>query len=92
MSPPPASLQAFLSGAIAIGSLLAALFFLRFWRRTRDGLFLSFGVAFLLMSIQPVLALALGFDSDQMAPIYLLRLAAFVLIIVAIWRKNIARR
>ena len=40
----------FLSGSVTFGFLLAALFFLRFWRRTRDGLFLAFATAFLLLA------------------------------------------
>ncbi len=33
-------------GAAATASLVAALFFLRFWRQSRDSLFLWFSVAF----------------------------------------------
>ena len=39
----------FLSGAVALGYMLAAMFFLRFWKRTTDVLFLSFAVAFGLL-------------------------------------------
>ena len=49
----------FLSGAITLGFLVAALFFLRFWRRTRDNLFLAFAAAFALLGLgQAVQALA----------------------------------
>ena len=49
----------FLSGSVTFGFLLAALFFLRFWRRTRDGLFLAFATAILLLGLgQGLLALA----------------------------------
>lgn len=37
----------FLRGAVAACCLLAGLFFLRFWKLTRDRLFLLFSVAFL---------------------------------------------
>ena len=36
----------FLSGAISMGFLVAAVFFLRFWRDTRDELFLAFALSF----------------------------------------------
>ena len=45
------TLYDFLSGAVALGFFVCALFFLRFWRRTRDALFLAFALAFVLMGI-----------------------------------------
>ena len=49
----------FLSGAITMGFLMAALFFLSFWRSTRDSLFLAFAIAFALLGIgQAIQALA----------------------------------
>jgi ABC-type Fe3+-siderophore transport system permease subunit len=36
----------FILGATALASLVAALFFLRFWRDTRDRLFCFFAIAF----------------------------------------------
>lgn len=82
------TLYDFLSGAVALGFALAALFFLRFWTRTRDGLFLAFSVAFLLLGlVQAILALA-NFTTEEQSSIYLIRLGAFLLIIIAIMRKN----
>lgn len=79
---------AVLAGAVSFGFGVAALFFLRFWRDTRDELFLSFALAFLLLAAgQLVLALG-GIPDEQRSWVYLLRLAAFVLILVAIARKN----
>jgi hypothetical protein len=49
----------FLSGAITLGFLVAALFFLRFWRKTQDTLFLAFATSFALLGVgQAVQALA----------------------------------
>ena len=82
------TLYDFLSGAVALGFAVCALFFLKFWRRTKDGLFLSFALAFLLLgSGQTILALA-NIPTEERGPVYLLRLAAFLLILVAIYRKN----
>ena len=39
------TLYNFLSGAVALGYLVCGLFFLRFWRRTRDSLFMAFALA-----------------------------------------------
>ena len=65
-----------------------SLFFLRFWRRTRDELFLAFALAFALLGAgQALLALA-NIPTEETASIYLIRLAAFALILIAIVRKN----
>lgn len=86
------TLLAFLAGAATMGFAMAALFFLRFWRDTRDGLFLSFAIAFLLLAIvQAILTLA-GIPLEERSWVYLIRLAAFVLILFAIVRKNLAAR
>ena len=75
-------------GMLAAGYLVAALFFLRFWRRTGDRLFAFFAAAFALLAVQRV-ALTLATPADEEAvPYYLLRLVAFALILVAIIDKN----
>lgn len=82
------TLYDFLSGAVAFGFLVCGLFFLRFWRRTRDQLFLAFALAFALLGLgQTILALA-NIPSEERGSIYLIRLAAFSLILFAILRKN----
>jgi hypothetical protein len=79
----------YLSGAITMGFLVAGLFFLRFWVKTRDRLFLVFAVAFWLLALnQGIIGLG-GIAREELSWVYLLRLAAFSLIIVAIVRKNI---
>jgi hypothetical protein len=86
------TLYDFLSGAVAFGFAACALFFLRFWRRTREQLFLAFAVAFLLLGAgQTILALA-NIGTEERGSIYLLRLIAFLLILVAIYRKNRSSR
>jgi hypothetical protein len=82
------TLYDFLSGAVALGFAACALFFLRFGRRTREELFLAFAVAFLLLGAgQTILALA-NIPTEERGSIYLLRLFAFLLILIAIYRKN----
>lgn len=79
----------FLAGMIAMGHLVAGLFFFRFWRRTRDLLFAAFGVAFWLLGLNQALVGLSGAPPEDQGNFYLIRLAAFVLIIAAIIRKNI---
>lgn len=82
------TLYDFLSGAIVFGFAVCALLFLRFWRRTRDELFLAFALAFMLLGIgQTILALA-NIQDEERGSVYLIRLVAFLLILVAIVRKN----
>jgi hypothetical protein len=82
----------FVSGAITMGFMLSALFFLRFWRRTNDGLFAIFAAAFLLLAANQALAALIDFGREELSWVYLLRLAAFCLIITGIVAKNIRTR
>jgi membrane-associated PAP2 superfamily phosphatase len=82
------TLYDFLAGAVAFGFVVCGLFFLRFWRRTRDELFLAFALAFGLLGLgQAILALS-NIPTEERGSIYLIRLAAFALILIAILRKN----
>ena len=78
----------FISGAVAFGYLLAAMFFLRFWKRTADVLFLSFAVAFALLSVGKIVVASANMYAEDSSAAYLVRLAAFAIIILAVWRKN----
>lgn len=82
------TLYDFLSGAVALGFFVCGLFFLRFWWRTRDPLFVAFALAFALLGLgQTIIALA-NIPTEERGSLYLIRLAAFAVIIVAILRKN----
>lgn len=83
----------FANGVLTAGFLALALFFLKFWRRTRDAFFVLFAAAFALLAANAFASALSGPHSENTNPsIYLLRLCAFVLIIVAIVRKNVAVR
>ena len=81
----------FMSGALTLGCVVAALFFLRFWRRTRDRLFLAFAIAFVLLALNQALAQWLGAADERVGYTYLLRVIGFVLILAAIVDKNVSR-
>lgn len=75
-------------GAVAMASVVASMFFIRFWRDTRDRFFLFFGIAFGVDAISRTV-LALGDLSKEHEPFfYLARLLTFGLIILAIIDKN----
>ena len=86
------TLYDFLSGAVSLGFFVCALFFMRFWRRTKDGLFMAFALAFSLLGLgQAILALE-NIPTEERGSIYLIRLAAFALILIAVVRKNRSAR
>ncbi len=82
----------FLSGAVTMGFLVTALFFVRFWRATRDRFFLAFAVAFALLSLNQGLAQWLGAADERVGYTYLLRVLGFLLILAAIIDKNVSRK
>ena len=82
----------FVAGAVAMGFLVASGFFVRFWRRTRDRLFLAFALAFALLALNQLLAGLLEAGDERTPFVYLLRVLAFVLIMLAIVDKNLAGR
>lgn len=77
-----------LLGGITVGSVIAGLFFLRFWHRTSDRLFLYFSLAFFLMALNPMLMAITAVSSEEHPFIYLIRLVAYGLIIFGIVDKN----
>lgn len=82
----------FLSGAVTLGFFVAGAFFMKFWRRTGDRLFLSFAAAFVLLALNQILAAFLG-ASDELTPYtYILRVLGFALILLAIVDKNVSNR
>jgi hypothetical protein len=82
---------AFAAGLVTMGYAIAAVFFLKFWRQTRDRLFMTFALAFVLMALNAGLPTLLDIPREEQSPFFLLRLAAFVLIIIAIIGKNVRR-
>jgi len=72
-----------------MGFATAGLFFLRFWRRTRDALFLYFCAAFWLLALNQIILASSNIPVEEASWVYLLRLAAFSLIIMAIVMKNV---
>jgi hypothetical protein len=83
-------MRTFAWGVLAMASLIAAIFFLRYWRATRERLFAFFGLAFVgLAANWTVLALVdHPVDEARQAHAYIIRLVAFVILIIGIIDKN----
>lgn len=76
------------AGMLSAGYAVAALFFFRFWRDTRDRLFMYFALAFTVLCIQRVTLAWAVYGGRETLWFYLSRLTAFLLILVAIVDKN----
>lgn len=81
-------LHGFLIGVIVTGSVIAGAFFLRFWTKTRDPLFLAFAASFLMEAANRFAFLWLDKPHEGAPVIYLIRLLSYLLILVAIVNKN----
>ena len=81
-----------MDGATAMGSLVVALFFLRFWRNSADRFFLYFALSFLVQCAHRIyVALVLQREHDDNPLHYAIRLLAYLLILWAILEKNLPR-
>lgn len=83
-------MEELLTGAIATGSFVVALFFFRFWKSTRDKLFLCFAMAFFIEGANRLLPGGMLGMNAMLTDyfVYLLRLASYSLILMGIWSKN----
>jgi len=81
-------IEGFLLGIIVTASIVAAGFFWKFYRQTRDPLFLAFAAAFFIEGINRISFLYVDAPNEGSPAIYIVRLVAFLLILAAIVRKN----
>jgi hypothetical protein len=84
-------MEDFIRGAIAMGFAVAGMYFLRFWKETRDRLFAFFAVAFFILSINRAAITLAGLTSEVPYTLYVIRLIAFLIILYAIVDKNLRR-
>lgn len=81
-------IEGFLLGVIATCSFAAGLYFLRFWRDTRDSLFLNFALAFFIEAGNRAAMMFFARPNEASPWVYLVRAFAFLLIVAAIVQKN----
>jgi peptidoglycan/LPS O-acetylase OafA/YrhL len=85
-------LKAMIHGGLVMACLACALFFLRFWKASRDRLFAFFALAFVVMALNWTALSLLQVDDERRHYLYIIRLLSFLVIIYAIWDKNRAGR
>ncbi len=80
-----------LTGAIAMGSIIIALFFLRFWRDSGDRFFLYFALSFFIEGLHRVYSTLHDHGGEDSPAHYVIRVLAYGLILWAILEKNLPR-
>ncbi len=81
-----------LIGAIAACSIVIGLFFLRFWRSTRDIFFLFFALSFFLEGVNRISLVLLSHLHEASPSYYVVRVISYSFIIIAILAKNKRRK
>lgn len=81
-------IKGFLVGVIATSSIMAGIFFLKFWKRTRDFLFLAFAISFIIEGLDRASVMMLARSNEGSPWIYLVHLFAAGLLLFAILKKN----
>lgn len=79
---------ALVSGAIAMGCAIISLFFFDFWSTTKDRLFCMFSLAFGILAMERIIPTVTSIANEHSILQYLVRLTAFVIILIAIIDKN----
>jgi len=85
-------LNGFILGIIVAASLVAAGFFFKFWRQTRDSLFLYFAASFCIEGINRTLLLIVDQPNEGHPAIYSVRLASYLVILFGMITKNLVKR
>jgi uncharacterized membrane protein HdeD (DUF308 family) len=81
-------IEGFTLGFLATASLVAAMFFLRFWRKTHDFLFLAFAIAFAAEAITRTIMAMNDIPDTGYSWVYVERLLEYLFILFAILSKN----
>ncbi|HSA64274.1 MAG TPA: DUF5985 family protein [Nitrospira sp.] len=81
-----------LLGAVIMGDVIAAVFFVRYWRLTGDRFFLFFSASFIAIAVSRVVV------DENLPPVgyepfgYMIRILSYVFIIAGIMYKNIGAK
>ena len=86
------TLDLYLLGFITAASLAAAVFFLRFFRASRDPLFIAFAVFFVVQAFHETWVVRLSQPNEASPWLYLIRFIAVFGVLAAILWKNFFER
>ena len=81
----------FILGAVAMACLIASLFFFKFYRQTKDLLFLMFSVSFLVETVNRTALAQMRVQGEGDPSLYLIRLLSYLLILAGIILKNVQK-
>ncbi len=81
-------LHPFLSGGFVVASIAVAFFYLRYFRRTHDRLFAILAGAFVMLAVERAVLAFFPPTYEGRHIIFLVRLAAFLAILVGVADKN----
>jgi O-antigen/teichoic acid export membrane protein len=81
-------MKQFLWGVLAAMCVASATFFLRYWRDSRDRLFIYFSLAFLVMALNWIGEALIAPHLELQQYVYMTRLLAYGLIIIGVIDKN----
>lgn len=81
-------IDGFSLGFIATASLVVAMFFLRFWMRTRDFVFLAFAISFGAEAVTRTIMALRDIPDTSYSWVFVERLCAYLFILFAVLRKN----
>jgi hypothetical protein len=79
-------------GMLAAMAWVCALFFLRFWTRTRETLFAAFAASFFFLGLNWFILGAFTIPDESSHFVYLVRLVAFLVLLGGIAAKNFETR
>ncbi|HLJ48854.1 MAG TPA: DUF5985 family protein [Bryobacteraceae bacterium] len=85
-------IDGFLLGVIATASVTAGVFFLKFWRTTRDSFFLAFAASFIIEGLNRTAVLLVEHPNEGSPWTYWVRFLSSLMILVAILKKNYSGR
>jgi hypothetical protein len=80
------NIHAYLNGALTLAALTIAYFFWRFRKATGDRIFCFFAIAFALLALERACFEFVG--GEFQSKVYIIRLFAFILILIGIFDKN----
>ncbi len=84
--------DSYLTGVLAVSSVSIGVFFLRYWKESKDTLFLAFSVAFVVEGLKRTSVLLLQNPNEGSPRVYLLRCFSFLVILFGIVKANISKR